>query len=64
MYHKSFNSIALLRQYHQIKRRLIDMSVESVGEKYRCEICGNEVTVTKVGGGTLVCCGQDMEVIK
>ena len=37
------------------------MAVEQVGEKYRCNVCGNEVTVTKVGGGTLVCCGEDME---
>ena len=29
------------------------MAVKKVGEKYRCTICGNEVTVTKVGGGTL-----------
>ncbi|MCK4928596.1 MAG: hypothetical protein KAR76_02565, partial [Methanosarcinales archaeon] len=27
-------------------------------------ICGNEVTVTKVGGGTLVCCGEDMELME
>ena len=40
------------------------MAVENVGEKYRCNICGNEVTVTKVGGGTLVCCGEDMEKIE
>ena len=33
------------------------MAVNEVGEKYQCDICGNEVTVTKVGGGTLVCCG-------
>ena len=39
------------------------MGVKKVGEKYRCNICGNEVTVTKVGGGTLVCCGQEMELI-
>ena len=37
------------------------MAVEEVGENYVCKICGNEVTVTKVGGGTLVCCGQEME---
>jgi len=37
------------------------MAVENVGEKYRCNVCGNEVTVTKVGGGTLVCCNQEME---
>ncbi len=40
------------------------MAVETIDEKYRCNICGNEVTVTKVGGGTLVCCGEDMEKIE
>ena len=40
------------------------MAVEEVGEKYRCNVCGNEVTVTEVGGGTLVCCGEDMEKIE
>jgi len=40
------------------------MSVDKVGEQYKCNVCGNEVTVTKVGGGTLVCCGQDMERIE
>ena len=37
------------------------MGVAAAGEKYRCNVCGNEVLVTKVGGGTLVCCQQDME---
>jgi len=37
------------------------MAVEKVGEKYKCYVCGNEVVVIEVGGGTLVCCGQDME---
>ena len=40
------------------------MAVEKIGEKYRCNICGNEVVVTEAGGGTLVCCGQDMERIE
>lgn len=40
------------------------MAVSRKGEKYRCEICGNEVTVTKVGGGTLVCCGEEMILIE
>jgi superoxide reductase len=31
------------------------------GEKYRCNICGNEVEVVKAGVGTLVCCGKPME---
>lgn len=39
------------------------MVVEVEGEKYRCNICGNEVTVTVAGGGTLVCCGEEMESI-
>jgi desulfoferrodoxin-like iron-binding protein len=39
------------------------MAVKNINEKYRCNICGNEVVVTKAGGGLLVCCGQDMELI-
>lgn len=38
------------------------MAVRRVGEKYRCNICHNEVTVTKAGGGTLVC--HDVPMIK
>ncbi len=37
------------------------MNVEKAGEEYRCNICGNEVKVTKSGGGELVCCGEAME---
>ena len=40
------------------------MAVKKEGEKYRCNECGNEVIVTKAGGGILVCCGQDMEKIE
>jgi len=40
------------------------MGVKKVDEKYRCNVCGNEVVVTKAGGGTLVCCGQNMEKIE
>jgi len=40
------------------------MAVEKEGEKYRCSVCGNEVTVTKVGGGELVCCQQPMDNIE
>lgn len=39
------------------------MPVKKEGEKYRCNICGNEVVVTRAGGGQLVCCGQPMEMI-
>jgi desulfoferrodoxin-like iron-binding protein len=37
------------------------MAAKKVGDNFRCNVCGNEVTLTKVGGGTLVCCGKPME---
>ncbi len=37
------------------------MQVKEVGEQYKCNVCGNEVTVTKASGGELVCCEQPME---
>jgi desulfoferrodoxin-like iron-binding protein len=49
--------------YIVIRRGGEAVGVQEVNEKYRCNICGNEVIVTKVGGGTLVCCGEDMELI-
>lgn len=33
------------------------------GEKYKCNICGNEVVVTNAGAGQLVCCGKPMEIV-
>jgi len=32
-------------------------------ETYKCNSCGNEVEVQNVGGGTLHCCGDEMEMI-
>ena len=40
------------------------MAVKNTGEVYRCNVCGNLVTVIEAGGGTLVCCGEDMEKIE
>jgi len=37
------------------------MAVSNEGEIYICTICGNKVEVLEVGGGTLVCCDEDME---
>ncbi|RLC95222.1 MAG: desulforedoxin [Chloroflexi bacterium] len=34
--------------------------MKNAGERYRCSVCGNEVTVTRVGAETLVCCGKEM----
>lgn len=33
-------------------------------EIYKCNICGNVVEVLNAGTGTLVCCGQPMELLK
>jgi len=33
-------------------------------EVYRCEVCGNIVEVLHGSGGTLVCCGQPMTLLK
>lgn len=30
---------------------------------YKCNVCGNIVTVLHVGGGELVCCGQPMQLL-
>ena len=30
---------------------------------YKCNICGHIIQILHEGGGTLVCCGQDMELI-
>jgi len=38
--------------------------VEKKKQIFRCPICGNIVEVVNVGGGTLVCCGQPMELLK
>lgn len=32
-------------------------------ETYRCNTCGNEVEVQKIGNGTLTCCDQPMEMV-
>ena len=39
------------------------IKIKIIGAKYRCNVCGKEVVVTKAGGGTLVCCGEEMEKI-
>ena len=31
---------------------------------YRCNICGNIVEVVIDGAGSLICCGEDMELLK
>lgn len=40
------------------------MAVKKFGEIYRCNVCGNVVEVKEVGGGVLVCCGEEMELVE
>ncbi len=40
------------------------MKVEKEGQRFRCNLCGNEVVVTKAGGGELICCGEPMELVE
>jgi len=40
------------------------VNVTEVRQVYRCKICGNIVEVLHAAGGTLVCCGQPMELLE
>lgn len=33
-------------------------------ELYKCEVCGNIVSVMHVGAGALSCCGQEMKLLE
>jgi desulfoferrodoxin-like iron-binding protein len=33
-----------------------------IGKRYVCATCGSEMLVTRAGEGTLVCCGQPMQL--
>lgn len=35
-----------------------------LNEVYKCNVCGNIVQMTHASTGTLVCCGQPMELMK
>ena len=36
----------------------------SIIDFYRCESCGNIVTLIKKGGGTITCCGEPMKKLE
>ena len=38
------------------------MPVTKLNQIYKCSICGNIIEITHVGGGTLVCCGKEMDL--
>lgn len=35
-----------------------------LNQVYKCNVCGNMVEIVHVGAGTLVCCGQNMELMQ
>ena len=39
----------------------VEMS-NQIGKRYVCKKCGSEFIVTRGGDGTIVCCGQPMEL--
>ena len=40
------------------------MGVGKIGEVYKCNVCGNIVEVLFAGDGTLVCCGEPMQLMQ
>lgn len=38
--------------------------MDKIGDIYRCNVCGHIIAVLRAGDGTLVCCGQPMELLK
>ncbi|OGS34681.1 MAG: desulfoferrodoxin [Elusimicrobia bacterium RIFOXYB2_FULL_49_7] len=38
--------------------------VKALKQVFKCALCGNIVEVVHVGGGTLVCCGQNMTLLE
>jgi len=41
-----------------------DKDMPKVEEKYKCNICGNLVEIIEAGYGTLVCCGEPMDLLE
>lgn len=40
------------------------MAVKEKNEVYKCSVCGNIVETIHVGGGDLVCCGKQMNLLE
>jgi superoxide reductase len=40
------------------------MLVMEKNQVFKCNVCGNIVELLHVGGGTLVCCGQPMQLLQ
>ena len=44
--------------------QLVEEKMAERMQVYRCSICGNVVEVLHGGAGSLVCCGQEMELLQ
>ena len=40
------------------------MKEKKIGQIFSCSVCGNEVIVTKIGGGELKCCDRSMQTFQ
>ena len=36
--------------------------MNQLGKRFKCPVCSTEVLCTKASEGTIICCGQEMEV--
>lgn len=44
----------------EVSAALLEVIMAEMGKTYVCDLCGQEVQVTKSGAGTLVCCDVPM----
>jgi superoxide reductase len=51
-------------QKHFIKENARNTKMTKLNEVYKCNVCGNIVEMVHASTGTLVCCGQPMELLK
>jgi desulfoferrodoxin-like iron-binding protein len=49
-------------EVHRLKKGKEEVMAKK-GEVYKCDICGNVVSVVEGGDGDLVCCGQNMRLL-
>lgn len=53
-----YDSIKL--DLHSVEKLRKEKVMAKKGEVYKCDVCGNVVSVVQGGDGDLVCCGQNM----
>jgi superoxide reductase len=51
-------------QKHIMKENARNTNLTKLNEVYKCNVCGNIIEMVHASTGTLVCCGQSMELLK